>query len=180
MRDFTPVLTSILSAAASRLNEEERPTGRTTLSPGAQVAWDDCCAGQLYLRVIEIYPSAGRGGSGAFPQMDSVQKGVGCGITLLAAHLALGVIRCAATLDDDGNAPTDAQMSADALGSMADLSTLLDVLGCDLSGLPGVMASKVGRWLPQGVQGGCVGGEWDFYVALDPCLCQTPAPLVDE
>lgn len=174
MRDFTPILTSILSAAASALNEDGRPTGRVTLSPGAQVAWDDCCEGQLYLRIIEVYPSAGRGGSGAFPQIDAVQKGVGCGITLLGLHLALGVIRCAATLDDEGNAPTDAQMSANTLDATADLATLLDVIACDVAEIDGILARKVGRWLPQGVNGGCHGGEWDFYVGIDPCLCQPP------
>lgn len=178
MRDYGPTLTSVLSAASSALNAEGRPTGRVTLSPGGPVAWDDCCEGQLYLRVIEVYPTMGSSGA-PFPQIDSAQKGVGCGVKMLALHLGLGVLRCAATLDSDGNAPSDAAMSADTLAASADLSTLLDVIACTVPTLPGVQQMKVGRWQPQGVQGGCHGGEWDFYLAVDPCLC-TPLPEPQE
>lgn len=174
MREFTPILTSILSAAASRLNAAEVPAALVHLAPGATVAHDSCCegGGQLYLRVIEVYPSVGNGSNGVpFPQMDAAQRGVGCGINVLAFHLALGAIRCAHVLDDSGHPPTADEMSHDAEGTMVDLALLLDTLACDLAGLPGVMQTKIGRWTPQGPQGGCAGGEWDFYVGLDPCLC---------
>ena len=36
----------------------------------------------------------------------------------------------------------------------------------------------VGSWTPRGPEGGCVGGEWTLYAALDPCLgvIEEPSP----
>jgi hypothetical protein len=179
MRDFEPVLTSILSAASSALNEAGVPAGLVSLTPGTSPAWDNCCegGGQLWLRVVEVYPTAGTGS--AFPQVDTAQKGVGagCGIHLLAVRLALGVMRCAHTISDQGVPPTAAEMSSDALATLDDLGILLDVIGCTIPTLTGVLGAKVDRWTPQGVLGGCAGGEWGFYIAVDPCLCK-PLPAV--
>lgn len=171
-RDYSTVLKGILSASASALNEAGVPPGRVELTPGVAPAWDDCCSGQLYLRVVEVFPSAGAGA--AFPQMDSAQRGVGgraCGFHMVAVHIGLGIIRCASTLDDDGSAPTPAEVTADGDEMLDDMAMLLDVLACEVGSLPGVMAVKVNRWTPQGVEGGCHGGEWGAYIGLDPCLC---------
>lgn len=178
MRSLEPLLTSILSAAASTLNENTTPVDLVHLSPGNVPAWDSCCegSGQLWLRVVEAYPTAGPGA--AFPAIDTAQKGAGmgaCSVRLLALRLALGVMRCAHTIDDQGVPPTAEQMNGDALETLADFGLLLDVITCEVPTLAGAMSVKVDRWTPQGVQGGCVGGEWGFYVAFDPCLC-TPAP----
>lgn len=172
MRNTEPLMTSILSVAASALNEAEVPAHLVHLSPGNLPAWDGCCSGggQLWLRLAEAYPSAGIGA--AFPAIDAAQRGVGCGVNLLALRLGLGIMRCAHTIDSRGKAPTSAQMSGDALATYDDLGLLLDVITCEVPTLPGAMSVKVDRWTPQGVQGGCVGGEWGFYVAFDPCLCQ--------
>lgn len=168
MRDYTPILDGILSAASSALNAQGRATGRVERTPGLLPAWDDCCEGQLYLRVIEIFPSGA-----PFPQFDAAQKGPGgaCSIHMLAFRLGLGVLRCAATLDDDGNAPYPEHVTGDADEMLLDMATLLDVLVCTAAKLPGVLAMKMDRWQPQGVEGGCHGGEWGVYFALDPCLC---------
>lgn len=176
-RSMEPLLTGILSAAASSLTAAGVPAGLVHLSPGLLPAWDNCCegSGQLWLRVMETYPTAGVGA--AFPQIDTAQKGVGCSINLLALHLGLGVMRCAHTVSDQGVFPTAAQMSSDALNTLDDLGLLLDVITCEVPALRGAMSVKVDRWTPQGVQGGCVGGEWGFYVAFDPCLCQTPVQV---
>ena len=41
--------------------------------------------------------------------------------------------------------------------------------------LSGVQTVKLGRWLPQGPEGGCAGGEWTAYLGVWPCL-GTPIP----
>ena len=61
-------------------------------------------------------------------------------------------------------------MSANVLDAMEDLDTMLNVIVCKVPEVAGVTRVKVGRWVPQGVQGGCHGGEWTFYAAVDPCL----------
>lgn len=172
MRDYTPILQSILSAAASALNAEERPTGRVELTPGSLPAWDDCCEGQLYLRVPDVYPTAGK--NSPFPQKDSSQAGVNlaCAVHGLAVHIGLGVLRCAETVDDNGNAPTPAEVTADAEQMLADMATLLDVLVCIAPRLDGILSLKIDQWNPLGVEGGCAGGEWSAYLWVDPCVCK--------
>ena len=143
------------------------PPGRIELTPGGLPAWDDCCAGQLYLRVREVFPT------GPFPSFDAVQKGVNpkCSIHMVAVSLAMGMIRCAATVDENGNSPSPAEVTADADEMLDDMATLLDVIVCEVKGVRGVMAMKLDRWVPQGPNGGCHGGEWGFMIAVDPCLC---------
>jgi hypothetical protein len=179
MRDYVPILDGVLSAAASALNAQGRPTGRVERTPGILPAWDDCCEGQLYLRLIEVYPTAGKGAP--FPQFDAAQQGAAggtCSLHALGFRIGLGVIRCAATVDDDGNAPAPVAVTADADVMLDDMATLLDVLVCTVAKMPGVMALKMDRWQPKGVEGGCHGGEWGAVLALDPCLCQPlPEPL---
>lgn len=168
--DLKPVLKGILSAAASAFEEAGTPPGRVELSPGNLPAWDDCCEGQLYIRVLEIFPSGA-----PFPEFDSDQKGAAgkCAIKLMAVHLGLGMIRCAHTLDDDGHAPTPEEVTEDGDEMLDDMQTLLDVIVCELESIKGVMKVKLDRWSPQGVQGDCHGGEWAFFIAMDPCLCPT-------
>lgn len=179
MFDLAPVLTSILSAASSSLNDAGVPAALVHVAPGQQPAWDNCCegGGQLWLRVVGVYPTSG--GRAAFPAIDTQQQGVGvgCGVHLLAVHLALGVMRCAHTISDRGVPPTADEMTDDAFATLTDMGLLLDVIGCEVPALPRVQSMKVDRWTPQGVQGGCVGGEWGFFIAVDPCLCKSLPPV---
>lgn len=166
--DLKPVLQGILSAAASAFEEAGTPPGRVELTPGGLPAWDDCCEGQLYLRVVEVFPSGS-----PFPAFDSAQQGAGgtCSVKLMAVHLALGMIRCAHTLDNDGVAPTPDEVSSDGNQMVDDMQILLDVIMCKVESISKVMKIKLDRWAPQGVNGGCHGGEWNFVIAMDPCLC---------
>lgn len=166
-RDLKPILNSILSAAASQLNAAGVPPGRVVLAPGTSPADDDCCDGQLALRVIEMYPTA------TFPQFDQAQRGAdgGC-MHMLDLHLALRVTRCAHTLDSSGVAPTPAQVTEDGNEMADDAMLILEAIVCDIKELPGILGLKLGRWVPSPETGGCHGGEWDFHVAIAPCLCQ--------
>lgn len=166
-RDLKPILNSILSAAASKLNAADVAPGRVVLSPGTTPAWDDCCDGQLTLRVIEMYPTA------PFPQFDQQQRGAdgGC-LHMLDLHLGLSAVRCAHTIDSNGVVPTPAQVTEDGNEMADDAMLLLDAIVCDIKELPGLLGLKLGRWQPTPETGGCHGGEWDFHVAIAPCLCQ--------
>lgn len=172
-RDYAPLLLPIVQATAGLLEDAGRPVSLAHLAPGAQVAWDNCCegGGQLYLRVIEVYPTAGVGGTG-FPGRDQVQRGPGCGVTMLAFNLGLGIIRCAHVVDDHGNAPSAEEMTGDTLGTLDDMGLLLDVLTCLVPATKGIARTSINAWTPQGPQGGCVGGEWTFWVGIDPCLAE--------
>ena len=165
-RNLTPILTGVLSAAASRLTVAERPAGLVHLAPGARVAYDNCCEGQgqLWLRVIDIAPSAGPGSP--FPNYDSTQRG-DCP-ALLSVQVGLGIVRCVHTLDDNGIPPTAEQMGSDGEEMLADSAILLDVLQCESRKILGVMTLKLGRWNPRGPEGGCAGGEWTAFLGVDP------------
>ncbi len=161
-------LLDLLLCAETALDDCGRPVDLVTIAPGQSVAWDNCCedGGQLYVRVVEVFPTGGT--TAAFPSIDTQQQ---CGVSMLAAQIAVGVIRCAHTIDDDGNPPSAAEMTADALGTTADMTILLDAIQCCFG--PQQKHFKVSNWTPQGVRGGCVGGEWNLYVAVGPCACQT-------
>lgn len=164
--NYSSILFAVLEEARKALEAAGRAPGRVVLAPGTTAAWDDCCEGQLYLRVPEVFPSA------TFPQFDTAQKGVSlsCAIKMLNVRIGLGVIRCAATVKDDGNAPTAAEVSADGTMMLDDMATLLEVITCKLQGIKGIETVKLDRWIPQGVQGGCHGGEWGVHLAIYPCL----------
>jgi len=165
--DLKPILRGVLSAASSALIEAGVPTGRVELTPGNLPAWDDCCEGQLYLRVIEIFPAA------PFPQFDANQRGAAgalCAINMLDVHIGLGVIRCAHKIDDDLKAPTPEEVTGDGEEMVDDAMILLNTILCDLKGIKGIMQMKLDRWAPQGVNGGCHGGEWGIHLAVDPCV----------
>lgn len=183
MRDLPALLVPVIESTAQVLADAGRPVGLAHLVPGMETAWDHCCdnSGQAYLRVIEVYPTAGMGGgsSSPFPQRDSMQRGAAgasCSINLLALHLGLGVIRCAHTVDNHGRPPTGEQMTSDAAGTYDDLGLLLEVITQVIAAHKAFPKVVVGSWTPLGPSGGCVGGEWTLYAALDPCLGQVLVP----
>ena len=152
----------VREAMADLLNsvdlEMRHDTAIQFLAPGAQVAWDNCCedgggGGQLWVRAVNVLPG--------WPRQDNEQK---CGIRLATAVLAVGVIRCAHTLDDQGNSPTPAEMTSDTTRIMEDMEDMLS----------GVMENyewtyTMGQWTPLGPDGGCAGGEWIVNVRVQPC-----------
>lgn len=167
-QNIKTIYANVLAAVGGRLTE---PVGRTVLVPGLDEVWDDCCDGQLYLKQVEVFPTASAGA--AFPALDPVQS---CGPLLLALHLEVGVIRCAAVVDDQGNAPDPALITADALLQTDDWQSVLDALVIDVPRLPYVQRTKLDKWVPKQTQGGCAGGGWSFYLAVDPGVnCETPA-----
>lgn len=128
------LLTSSLSAALSAISPKP---GRSFVQPGGQGAWDDCCDGQLWIRIISIQP-ASTSIPGCPPEWDVL--------------LGLGIIRCVSTVDDRGIAPPAASLTSEAAQMVSDLEALESV----------VAEHKNQRWIPLGPQGGCAGGEWSF------------------
>lgn len=138
---------------------EEKPSRIIHVAPGAQVAWDDCCDGQLWTRLANLEAVRSQNPSG---------RGVGgagvCGITHFIATLELGLIRCASVADDNGDAPPAIIIENEGIAGIGDVTALLQAITCKPT------TYTVGRYTPQGPQGGCVGGFWTFQVRLDNCL----------
>lgn len=165
---FNPVMAGMLTCLTDRLTSNGVPVGRSGLVHGTEEAWDDCCAGQAYVRLVQVYPTMGNGGGG-FPAQDTVHTN--CGINMLAARLAIGVLRCAATQDDNGVAPTAATITTETASHTLDTSIILESIMCCLPSVAGVQASKIDAWNPKATLGGCRGGEWQVIVAVGHCGC---------
>ena len=155
MTTFESTLRQILSVGAARLPVG---VGRSVIAPGSQEAWDDCCDGQIHLKIRSIDPLP--------------SKGSGCVATPWRVSAALGVIRCVTALTNEGRAPSSEQVTSDALKIMRDTDALWQSLVQEISRLETIQGLTVDSWLPLGAQGGCAGGEWRFrflWLGTGPC-----------
>jgi len=126
--------------------------GRVVLAPGVNVAWDDCCDGQLAVRVVNTVPQF---------QRNARQ---GCPVGFLVT-LGVSLVRCVATLDDQGQPPAPWEMDHDGSVMMRDMGQIATALQCFQP--EHALSSYLGEWVPLGPEGGCAGGEWTFTVLLD-------------
>lgn len=138
------------------------------VAPGESVAWDDCCDGQLWTRLISFSPHDGNSPA----QRSGMDV---CALPWFIATVELGIIRCAAVLNDQGVAPTPLQIVADGVQGLNDMAQLMAAIKCadvDIRGL--------GSWTPQGPEGGCFGGYWTFTLRYSNCLVCPPPPPEPE
>lgn len=152
------VIFNYLDEVRQAVTEALPPVGRSFVAPGALVAWDDCCDGQVWTRLVNAVPA---------PATASPLRASGhlCAVPWWTLTVVVGVVRCAHTVDDEGNAPTPAELSSDAEEGLADMWTILRVISCQ------VKHERMGTWTPVGPQGGCVGGEWTFTARIPGCAC---------
>ncbi|HEY5841538.1 MAG TPA: hypothetical protein VIU87_08730 [Mycobacterium sp.] len=150
---FSPMMARYVTAAQVALDPS--PSRVITFQPGEEVAWDECCEGQLWCRIIRVGAGSYRGKA----------DGTVCDIPYWTLTLGLGVIRCVGVLDDNGTAPTAARISADGLQANQDIAALSEVITCI-----GLTTGILG-WIPLGPQGGCAGGEWQFETRVAVCAC---------
>jgi hypothetical protein len=150
-----PILADIVEQCRRAL--VPRPLRVIPVYPGAEVAWDSCCEGQLWGRVVSIQPHTGANtGRSAAPP---------CGVLWWNVTVAVGILRCIATLNDAGEAPRPAALAADGVQMLADLTVIQQVLLWHDS-----VAAMI-AWNPLGSQGGCGGGEWQATVRVGVCGC---------
>lgn len=147
---LTPVLTELLAECEAALDPKP---ARVLITPGVAAAYDDCCGGQLWVRLVSVAP--------VYPS-NAVK---GCGPLYRNVRIEVGVIRCAATLDSAGRPPTPAAVTADALQEALDLAAIEQVLECSDYGFTGLV------WSPLGVEGGCQGGSWEGVIKVRACGC---------
>ena len=89
---------SILTCAVDRVDGAvDRPVpDRRFVAPGSEVAWDDCCDGQLWVRILRVFPST------SFPSKTTAFDPCG---SALAAQIGVGILRCQTGLDSEGRHP---------------------------------------------------------------------------
>jgi len=161
MDTLGPALSSLLKKVEAGLDECDRKAGLVTLSPGASVAWDNCCpdngegGGQLWVRVISITPQP----VGSQP----------CDITDLKAQIGVGVIRCMHSLNTEGS-PTAAQMTGDTLAMTKDADISLRAIKIwEGTQHINMKTLVVERGASLGPEGGCGGFEWTISFRYQMC-----------
>lgn len=132
---------------------------RAFVAAGA-VAWDSCCdGGQLWVGIDRIFAY------GNFP----APAGVATCMPPLAADLSIGVLRCAPTLNDQGEAPTAAQLTTSGAQVWEDAYAVITAIACCLGEHARARPFVMGNQRPLGPAGACVGSELKVTVALtDP------------
>lgn len=167
---FVYVAQALLDCAEDELAKHDRTPGMVHLAPGRQVAWDNCCeGGQLWVRVISMHPS-GEGVTGSsFP--DRVVRD-SCAPATWAVQLGVGIVRCVATVNETGEPPNETQITNDAVNMLDDMELLRRAIVCNFRrGVTHVQRILLDSWTPQGVDGGCGGGEWTLWVGVTNYAC---------
>ena len=107
------IMANLLVCAENALSPKP---GRAVVVPGRVAAWDDCCEGrgQVAVRLVQLSP-----------YYDNV-----CGPLYDVARIGVEHVRCIATINDYGQAPSVAQVTADAGAMMEDMLALKKALLC--------------------------------------------------
>lgn len=164
---------ALLACLEERL-EHYAPTCRTFVAPAGPPAWDACSQvdggreGQAWVQVANVFPSDN------FPTQQTGPMRVPP--TGWGAQLAVGVLRCAATVDDQGQPPSSEELTADARKVARDRAIVRDAVRCCYLKDADPGDYVIGAWTPLGPQGGCVGGSTQLTVALLNCRCPDPWP----
>lgn len=145
------VLDGVLQCAYKELDPLP---GWKAVVPGSEAVLDECCVGQVWVRLTGLSPRAERN----------------C-IVGWDASIEVGVARCVAVLDDQGVSPSAAAVSADAAQMLADMEALQRGLECCVGSVRKVQRLAMGSWYPLTVQGGCAGGSWSIIVTVPDCGC---------
>lgn len=142
-------------AVAALAAADRRPGRVVAIAPGTAPAWDGDCEGYLYGRIVSVVP-----GTDA-----RAPANVRCGVHFWIATLAIAIVRCVGTVDNNGRPPLPARIDADGHGFSLDAAVLQQVLLC----------SPYTRSIVQGVpleeQGGYSGFEWTYTVRVPVCDC---------
>jgi hypothetical protein len=154
-----PLLTQLLGCVAAALD----PTvGRALVAPGGLVAWDDCCAGMVWTRLMAINAeptTAAKLGASNFDP---------CGVRWTAS-IGVGALRCSAAVDEQGGIASAAALTTEAVQVTADAAALCQAVYC--CNLLPLARQQVLRWDPLGPDGGCVGGEWTVNLQVNNYGC---------
>lgn len=140
---------------------------------GVEVAFDDCCAGQLWVAwgrtySTEVFPEQR-------PENTSSRKCFSQG-HMLAIDFEIGIVRCAPTIDDYGTPPSCEQIEASALQMHQEAYIILRAVTCCLA--EWVTQGHDAVWteqIPAGDEGTCVGSVLKVTVGLN-CLRCIPDP----
>jgi hypothetical protein len=159
---------SLLSCVESRLALYDAGVCRSFVAPGNPPAWDACCEcgegeGMAWVQIAEVFPTDN------FPLPQSAA--MRCVPAGQGVQLSIGILRCAAVLDDQGRAPSSERLTSDAAKVARDRAIVSEAIRCCYleDADPGTYV--IGSWTPLGPNGGCVGGSTSLTLAATACRC---------
>lgn len=160
------LLSGLLTAISNAL--VDTPGGRpgfASLFPG-EISWDNCCEGLLGITSTEQYVTEN------FPHVNTIQNPTDlttCRAGWFINNVTVNLLRCAP--QPQGNSPTvpATQLTLSMREINADAWVLMDTTFCYLQTLKDtfeIIDYSIERQLSTGPEGGCVGTELAFTVAL--------------
>lgn len=143
---------------------------RVCLAVPGQIVWDDCDCGQFAQTITGVNPSRN-------PPQPATDQGQ-CQTPYLIVDVTSSVVRCVPTIDENGNAPSCADLLASALQLEEDKAAVRRGVTrclCDLLHQDRIVGFAVGAQTAVGEQGGCAGSEltWQFWLQ-NPDQCCSP------
>lgn len=122
--------------------------------------------GHAFARVVRVFPT---GISGApFPQAASVS--LNCAHQL-GALIELGIYRCVASLDANGNPPDSITRTDESARQIRDMSAIYATIQRNARPNWSKFPIVLQQWTPVGTQGGCAGGFWTLFIDVALCEC---------
>jgi hypothetical protein len=156
----------LLCVSAELAGLEAGAPARSLVSPGAEIAWDDCQCGQLTVHVLRAFPSD------KFPILKLDGPFTRCAPKLTVVEFVVTILRCVPVQDDQGRAPAAAKLHAAALTDQLDRAAVRRGIVCCLTAedprrqLNFLMQEQ----LAIGSEGECMGSEQHVFVGLPNCL----------
>ncbi len=157
------VCNAVLGAAVAGLGT---PVNRALITTG-QIAWDDCCEGQLAVSYTRTSPTE------SFPteQIILAANSPGdCSPAYEIGEITVQIVRCAPQALNGQNAPSPSALSAYALQTLIDANQVRRSVTLALCQLKADVPNKFDYFIrPQlmiGPEGGCSGSELYLYTGL--------------
>lgn len=135
---------------------DPKPSRVVSLVPGTSVVWDECCDGQLTVRLVNMAPKIKAGPVQSLP----------CSIEYWIATFEVMILRCAATVDNRGISPSPQRLAQDGTQGLRDMNKVTAGLFANSK------VKSIGNWQPQGPQGGCFGGSITFTMWFSGPKCE--------
>jgi len=169
------ILDAVLQCACESLTGSEFGCPDRSFVAIGEVAWDDCCNGQLWVKANRLYRST------IFPEMNlTVSPCSGP----YAMEFELGFLQCAPTSHTDGSPPTVDELETSSRAVYGAAEAIRRGISCCFVGWQETMQGAgilldvlPGEMNFLGPDGGCVGALMSGFVHLDGCVCDAPPPL---
>jgi hypothetical protein len=150
----------ILAAAKAGLSKQ---AGRYLITTG-QIAWDDCCDGQLAVSLARTSPTE------AFPTEAVNAIGLDCSPAYEIGEITIQITRCAPQPVNGANAPSPDALTKHARQTMIDANEIKRTVTAALCALREDVSARfdyfVRAQLMLGPEGACDGSELYVYAGL--------------